>query len=276
MTSDIQHILRRHEHANGVVTYRSDRLREVGVRHAFSTRIGGLSEGPFASLNLGYLTKDDAPDDNTSVAENFRRLRRAIGCERDIRVQARQVHGNRVWTPPAEPLRLRETPEADAIASDRPGTMLTIRVADCVPILMSSRDGKAVAAVHAGWRGIVAGVLPAAVRAMEERFGADPASIIAAIGPCISAEHFEVGPEVADAFRESDLAEVIDEQPDTRPHIDLSAAAALQLQRSGVLPDRIDSSDRCTYRDAGEFFSHRRDRGRTGRMAAVIAPGAKP
>lgn len=261
-------MLERIEHPNGLVTYQSPRLREIGVIHAFSTRVGGVSDGPYASLNLGPLTKGGYTDHNTSVSENFRQLRKAIGAERTMRTVVKQVHGCEIWRPPPEPVRAGEEPEADAMVTENPLHLLVIRVADCVPILLASKDGRRVAAIHAGWRGLVTGVIPNTV----ERFGPVGA---AAIGPCISAEHFEVGEEVVAEFDEANLNDTVDRTAYTKPHIDLRAAARLQLERAGVV--EVDTTNRCTYRDADEFFSHRRDvthQGQltTGRMAAVILP----
>jgi len=265
-------MIRRIEHDNGVVTYQSDLLRGIGVPHAFSTRIGGVSSPPYDSLNLGYLTKETAPDNNTDVAENFRRLRAAVGLQRRMRVQVRQVHGPGVHIASPEPQRLRDAPAADAIVGDLPQTMLTIRTADCVPVLLSSRDGTVVAAIHAGWRGIVAGVIGTAIATMRARFGVAAGELLAAVGPCIGISAFEVGEEVADEFVRAGLAGAVRRETAAQPHIDLSAAVTAQLAGCGLSAGSIECCDRCTFRDADDFFSHRRDCGRTGRMAAVIAP----
>lgn len=254
--------LERVEHPGGIVTYQSPRLRAAGVVHAFTTRLGGVSTGPYASLNLGPLAKGSGGDFNTSIAENYRRLRRAMGVERLPRVECRQVHGGEVWHPRKDLVKPADAPCADAIVCDTPGRLLVIRTADCVPVLLASRDGRQTSAIHAGWRGVVADVAPNAVRAMS-------GDVIAAIGPCIGVDHFEVGEEVAQAFDAAGLGDAVVRSPGTRPHIDLVRAVTVQLQRCGVA--EIDATDRCTYRDAAEFFSHRRDAGVTGRMAAVIA-----
>lgn len=276
-------MLERVEHENGVVTYQSPLLGAAGVAHAFSTRIGGVSPPPYGTLNLGVLEKDPATDGNTNIAENFRRLRRALGVERHVRAQVRQVHGKEVWSPPppppeGRPVRLKDAPCADAMVTDRPGNLLVIRTADCVPVLLASRDGAVVAAVHAGWRGVVAGVIPQTLRALQTRHGLVPQDLIAAIGPCISAEHFEVGPDVGQAFAAAGLMNAV-EQRGPKPHVDLQEAVDEQLRHAGFAIEAIDRNDRCTYRDEAEFYSHRRDvthrGGRdTGRMAAVIAPRA--
>jgi purine-nucleoside/S-methyl-5'-thioadenosine phosphorylase / adenosine deaminase len=261
----------RTEHGHGVVTYQSPLLQGVGVPHGFTTRLGGVSPEPYASLNLASLRKDPDADANTNVAENFRKVRKALGCRQHIRVQVNQVHGKDVWLPPAKPVRPMDAPRADAVVSDRAGQLLMVRVADCVPVLLSDKDGRVVSAVHAGWRGIIAGVIGSAVGALTRLSGADASCVVAAVGPCIGVNRFEVGPEVAQAFDEAGLADAVNNHDWDRPHVDLPAAVAHQLQRAGVHSPRIDRTDRCTFDHAGDFFSHRRDHGRTGRQAALIA-----
>jgi polyphenol oxidase len=265
-------MLRRRQHPNEVVTYFSPLLEEAGVPHGFSTRIGGLSRGPFASLNLAQTSggpSTESGDSDDAVPRNYDLLRQALGVRDHALIWCRQVHG--CVTTLAPPTSQDAHPDADALLSDKKELLLSVRVADCVPILLASADGRAVAAVHAGWRGIMLGVIPAALGAMRERYGVAPGKLLAAIGPCISAEHFEVGPEVADAFDKADLSHAVIRTGFPKPHIELARACAAQLERAGVPAGSIDRTDRCTYRDADEFFSHRRDKGRTGRMAAVIA-----
>lgn len=272
-------MLERTEHEGGVVTYQSPLLREWGIVHGFSTRLGGVSPEPYASLNLGPLVKG-VGDANTSISENYRRLRRALGLERRPRAEVRQVHGWDVWLVEGRPVRLEDAPRADALVTADATRMLTIRTADCVPVLLASRDGRAVGAVHAGWRGVVAGVVEATVRAMRERLGVDAAELLGTIGPCIGGEAFEVGPEVVAAFDAAGLKEAkVPDGEDGKPRLDLRAAVRLQLLRAGMAAELIDTTDRCTYRDAEAFFSHRRDvthhgRRDTGRMAAVIVARA--
>lgn len=264
-------MLQRIEHANAVVMYQSPMLSSVGVLHGFSTRLGGVSRGAYASLNLGPLIKQGG-DDNTNIAANFRKFRTAIGCKRHRRVTCDQVHGAAVWWPPAEPIKPADAPQADAILTNHAVLMLVIRTADCAPILLADKSGGVVAAVHAGWRGVVADVLGETVRAFSQRCNLAPGRLIAAIGPAISAAHFEVGLEVAQQFERAGLGDAMDRRLGGKPHIDLPRAAMMQLQRAGVDADRIDRTDRCTFRDEAEFFSHRRDQGVTGRHAAAIAP----
>lgn len=268
-------MLERVTHENGVVTYQSPLLRAAGVAHAFTTRLGGVSEPPFDSLNLGTLAKDSEHHENTNVAENFRRLRRALGLERVPRVEVKQVHGSAVWTPPADPVHPRDVPCADAIVTARPNQLLAIRTADCVPILLASRDGKVVAAVHAGWRGVVAGVVKKTLFTIYAEHRLIGNDLVAAIGPAISRRHFEVDADVAREFAAAGLMDAtIEGGP--KPHVDLPAAVHEQLRSADVPIDAIDRGDQCTYTNETEFFSHRRDvthRGlpATGRMAALIA-----
>lgn len=268
-------MLERIAHSNGVVTYQSPLLRGIGVPHAFTTRIGGLSKGHYATLNLGSLAKFIG-DDNTAVAANFRKLRQAIDCPKHVRASVRQSHGRDVWCAPAHPVKPADSPEADSVIVQHPGVLALVRTADCVPVLLTSQDGQVVAAVHAGWRGVVAGVIEATLNKMTTACDKAPRHITAAIGPCISAAHFEVGREVAKQFDEVGLSAFVDHESHSRPHIDLPAAVKHQLIRHGVDERSIDVTDRCTYRDEDEFFSYRRDvthRGQsgTGHMAAVVA-----
>lgn len=264
-------LLERIEHSNGIVTYQSPRFRERGIRHAFSTRVGGVSPAPFDSLNLGNPGSGPI-DDLTNIDRNFERLQEAIGCTGSRRVRVSQVHGKRVhqatgdetWNPPLH--------EADAIISARADTLIAIRVADCVPILLADASGRYVAAVHAGWRGVVANVVVETVDELGRVFGCKVHELLAAVGPCIGRDAFEVGPEVADEFVGAGLADAVVPIEDANPHVDLVQSVVSQLQRAGV--ELIDVTDRCTYRDRDEFFSHRRDQGRSGRLAASIIASA--
>lgn len=262
-------MLERTQHHNGVVTYQSPLLRALGVVHAFSTRIGGISKPPYDKLNLGPLDKGDDSDANTSVAENFRRLRAALDIPKAMRFDVRQVHGRAVWPAPPAPVRPCLVPCADAIVTAHPNQMLTIRTADCVPVLLSSSDGSVVAAAHAGWRGIVAGVLNSTLDTLRLEHGVQPADLTAAIGPHISAANFEVDEEVAAEFEQAGLAAAVVREGYPKPHVDLQQAALTQLAAAGVPLERIDTTDQCTYANAEEFFSYRRGHP-TGRMAAVI------
>lgn len=275
----------------GLIT--SPSLSEIGVPHAFTTRMGGVSVAPFDSLNFGNpgeLPPGVARDPKSNIERNFHIVLDALACASRRIVQVHQVHGAEVLVEPSrEPRRATKasTPpsladargsvvwgevKADAIVTDDPSCVVAIRVADCCPVLLTSTDGRIVAAVHAGWRGVIAGVATAAVAQMR-RLGAG--EMVGAIGPCISAAHFEVGPEVVEEFRRTlgDLAPIHRESRDTgKGYIDLRAALRLQLVRARV--DTIDVLAGCTLADESLYFSHRRDRGVTGRMIGIIGPKA--
>src|SRR4051812_36410770 len=199
-------MLQRTVHPNDVVTYQSPLLAAAGVKHAFSTRVGGMSSKPFDALNLGNPGGEVVQDSLENIRENYRLLQEGIGCDATIlRAWVRQVHGRAVELIEREPENeYGETLEAeirdrfsgqlaaDALVSVVPGVLLTIRTADCVPILLASSDGKVVGAVHAGWRGVVGDVVGKAVRVMREA-GAVEGSIVAAIGAGGSGGDFLVG-----------------------------------------------------------------------------------
>lgn len=239
---------------------RSTLLQEAGFRHAFSTREGGVSEGPFASLNLARTVGDD-PE---AVAENTRRFAAALECDRLYEVS--QVHGRQVERVRGEDVLEVRRREADALVTDAPGAAVAVRTADCVPILLADPETGAVAAVHAGWRGVAQRIL---FEALDALGAADP---IAAIGPHIRLDAFEVGPEVAEALSAAVPNAQIVEAREPRPHVDLSAAVRAQLAEAGVT--RVDDVGGCTHAEPARFFSHRRDAGRTGRqLSAIVARG---
>jgi len=263
--------------SNGLAILASPLLSAAGFLHAFSTRGGGASGPPFDTLNLQSVQAnarnpdEGARDRDEAIRENHARLAAAAGLGRDAVVaDLSQVHGCAVARA-YDALRARVP--ADALTSVRGGPAVLVRVADCVPVLLADPKSGAVAAVHAGWRGVVAGVVPAAVDALG-RLGADPRHLVAAVGPCISAKHFEIGPEVAKELANADLAASVVAPGVHGPkhHADLVLAVRTQLERCGVAPANIDAEPPCTYADRARFFSYRRDGARSGRLAAIIAP----
>ena len=256
----------------GVRYYASAKLEAIGVRHAFSTRIGGISPAPFDSLNLGNPNGCALQDDYDRIWKNYARLSSSIDCPAEPPLRVHQVHGAEVASVSAGG-EFDTSCKADAIVSEDRERVISVRTADCVPLLFSSGDGRMVAAVHAGWRGIVAGVIPAVIGRMTEGRCAG-GSIVAAIGPCIGRDAFEVGDAVAEEFRKAfGKSAVVGMSQEGKAVIDLRLAARLQLLAAGVGEENIDTTDRCTVTHRDEFYSHRRDRGVTGRMAAIIAPG---
>ncbi len=257
--------------SDGVVFYRSSLLAAAGSPHAFSTRLGGVSEAPFDSLNLGNPSGQSVQDSPDHIRQNYQRLLQAAGFDRQILTRVSQVHGTHVIEATRETAELPVV-EADGIITSDSQCAVSVRVADCVPVLLASRDGRRVAAVHAGWRGVVAGVVP---RAAEQLCGTAhlAGELLAAIGPCIGLDAFEVGPEVLEQFVRTWGKEApIRSTAGGKGLVDLRQTVAIQLRRFGVPPEQIDISACCTWRDSEEFYSHRRDRGLTGRLAAVMAP----
>jgi YfiH family protein len=262
-------LARRMSH-DGVVFYSSPLLEQHGIPHAFSTRIGGVSPAPFDSMNLGNPNGCAVQDHTDHIAQNYRRLMRAIGCEHLPRYYLHQIHGDLVSV--VEGDDFSNSTKGDALVTAQPNRLLSVRIADCCPVLLATPDGRAVAAIHAGWRGAVGGVIAAAISKLRAIADVQPTTLLAAIGPCIGFDAFEVGPEVLTEFEKVFGHEApIRHDANGKGHVDLPTACKLQLLRAGVNADRIDTTDRCTFRDADEFFSHRRDRGVTGRMSALIA-----
>lgn len=244
-------MLQRCEDSDGLTYYRSPLLARARIPHLFTTRLGAERR----ELDLASL------DERTRE-----RLSAAAGTSASRFVRVHQVHGADVLVVGTGELP-DERQHADALVTERAGVLVGVHVADCVPVLLARRDGRRVAALHAGWRGLVAGVIPRIMDAL----GAG--EYLAALGPCIGGERFEVGPEVVAAFVRAGLAAVVRHRPNERAHIDLSAAAELQLRERGV--ELLDATDRCTYRDGGDFYSYRRDvthggAARTGRLGAWI------
>jgi len=254
----------------GVVFYSSPLLENHNIAHAFSTRLGGISPPPFDSMNLGNPNGCAVQDQTDRIAENYRHLMHAIGCENLPRFYLHQIHGSVVAV--VDRADFSNSTKGDALVTAQPGLVLSVRVADCCPVLLATPDGHAVAAIHAGWRGAVGTVIQSAVAKLVEISTVKASSLIAAVGPCIGFDAFEVGPEVLAEFERVFKDEVpIRHHANGKGRVDLATACRRQLIGSGVSPDRIDVTDRCTHRDAREFFSHRRDMGVTGRMAALIA-----
>lgn len=217
----------------------------LNVRTLITTRTGGMSLPPYSSLNLGGHVGDEAQH----VAENRNRVRALLP---DEPVWLNQIHGNLV-------VNLDETAtlDADGAYTRRPNIVCAIMTADCLPVVFAGRN--CVAAAHAGWRGLAAGILERTVNALEGD------ARIAYLGPAIGQDAFEVGEEVLDAF--ADESSAFRRGSHGKWHADLYAIARMKLEKSGI--SGIYGGDYCTYRDASRFFSYRRD-GKTGRMGTFI------
>ena len=233
------------------------------IRAAFSLRSGGVSDSPYDSLNVGIHVGDDP----LRVAQNRHRLRAALDLPAEP-LWLDQVHGTDVLgadAPGVAPRAPDGRPQADAVVTHRAGVVCCIQVADCLPLLLAARDGSAIGAAHAGWRGLAAGVIEKTVQAMRIA----PAELVAWLGPCIGPARFEVGDEVRAAFLLHDAAAAVAFRRNTRGRwlCDLATLARARLAALGV--GAVSGGEWCTASDAARFFSHRRD-GRSGRMAALL------
>lgn len=224
------------------------------VRALVTTRAGGVSAGPWASLNLG----DHVGDDPAAVAENRRILRARLPAEPHW---LRQVHGTRC----VDAALATADSEADAAFVRHPGAVCAVLTADCLPVLLCDAAGTVVAAAHAGWRGLAAGVIEATVRAMD----VPGEQLMAWLGPAIGPQNFEVGGEVRATFTAHDpaAAAAFAVRPGGKWLCDIYGLARQRLAVLGVR--RVAGGDFCTVREAGRFYSYRRD-GATGRMASTI------
>jgi YfiH family protein len=257
-------------------------LAEAGVAHGFSVRTGGVSVAPYDSLNVGAAVGDD-PE---AVRANKRLLLETAGVLPSLLSTVNQVHGDRVVFARMQgdvPMVTSETNgaglegrvDADALVA-HPGAAVGVRTADCVPILVFDPQSRAAAAVHAGWRGTVAGIVNRAVDALVESFGARRESLIAAIGPSIGRCCFEVGDDLAERFTSDERfgAEVLFRHGASgKPTVDLFHSNRLLLNRAGLRAEHIELLERCTSCERDLFFSHRRDAGQTGRHLAFILAG---
>jgi len=288
----------------------SSRLAELPwLTHAFSTREGGVSRPPCAGLNLGFTSSDR----RERVEENRRRFLQQVGGNDFAPAAARQIHSSHtfmvkrsgaadlLYQLPGTQAPLpapSEAPAGDGLMTTELGILLTIRIADCLPVLLVDPHQRVVSAVHAGWRGAQARIIEKSVGDMRRVFATDPGEVIAALGPSIRACCYEVGEEVVEAFHASFTS--ADEfflplplRPETASdrysmlflnsyppghapehvpvgRLDLIAVARHQLASAGVLPNNVFIADYCTACRTDLFFSHRREGGSTGRQVAAI------
>ena len=256
------------ENENGLVYMRSELLP---ARHAFTTRLGGVSRGEWATLNLG----SNRGDDPEAVRENYRRVAALLGAGIDGCCVTKQVHGNevRVVTEADRHVCMSTVPyEADGLVTNVPGLPLLCFIADCVPVLLCDPVSGVIAAVHCGWRSSVGDILGVALGRMET-LGAHSADIRAAIGPSIGSCCFETDRDVPDAIEAwlgGDTAGLFRLRADGKYLVDLRASNARRLMQLGVPAAQIDISTECTYCSHDKYWSHRYTRGRRGSQAAGI------
>jgi YfiH family protein len=254
----------------------SSLLRAAGFRHAFFTRRGGVSAGPYESLNFSISVGDD-PE---SVAANFTRAASALGVDEERLFFLSQVHGAAVEVlserdvHQTQARRAIAEREGDALATNVPGVACGVRTADCVPILVADRRSGSVVAIHAGWRGVVRGAVGAGVRRLAGLSGSRTSEFVAAIGPHIGPHAFEVGEDVAIELEQAASGVACVDRSGPKPLVALAPIVRQQLLIEGLLPDAVDQVPGCTFSDRERFFSFRRDGKVGGRhYSAILARG---
>ncbi len=251
------------ETIDGFTIYRFDSLVTEGLTHAVFSRLGGVSVGPLAELNVGHSVGDDA----AAVAENHARIYHHLGLSADLVTSAQQVHGNRVAVVNAIDAG-RVFPNTDALVTRTPALPLMLRFADCQPILFYDPTRHALGLAHAGWRGVALGIARRVVETMQGAFGTRPEVLKVGLGPAVGPCCYHVGQDVASAMSYAlpDWRKVMRPQGEGWV-LDLPAANAQQLDAAGV--QHIERADLCTACHTSEFFSHRAENGLTGRFAVV-------
>ena len=245
-------------------------LRAHGfIIHAFSTRLGGVSEPPYTSLNLGF----GSGDSRTCVLRNRARFGQAVGINADDLTTLRQVHGNGVivLTKATDPQRVQGSP-ADGLITNRPRLPLGVITADCFPVVLAAPSLPAVGIVHAGRKGIAAQVVPAAIALMCQAFDVSPGGVFAAIGPGIGRCCYEVDDASAEPFLSQFTSDAAVYRPSRPGHLylDLQQAILLQLRATGVPSTHVWSAGLCTACHPQWFYSYRREGPRSGRMLNVV------
>jgi polyphenol oxidase len=251
-------------------------LEEAGFANGFSTRVGGVSDFPENSLNLAGFDEDSSEN----IYENRRRFLAAFSGEYEL-ATAWQVHGDGVKVLKSDQDVKHSEERFDALVSAREHTLVGVKTADCVPVLIGDPVTRSFAAIHAGWKGTAAAIVVRAIETMEAEYDADPGNFIAAIGPSATCENYEVGEDVIERFQK----QVPDHQKyfrETRPGhalVDLKLANRDLMTAAGIDPENIHTAPFCTIARTDLFFSYRKEKkkfGKTGRLLSVIGLGPTP
>ena len=272
---DNRHVLE--ENTDSVPYLEYPMLKDTGiVRHGFSTRLGGVSEGYYASMNLSF----DRGDKKEAVAENFRRIGEALGVRCEDMVLSRQTHTTnvRIVTDADRGkgiTRERDYTDVDGLVTNVPGICLVTSYADCVPLFFVDPVKKVIGLSHSGWRGTVGKIGRKTVELMHERFGSDPADILATVGPSVCMDCYEVSGDVIEKFKEAFSENWWDqlfyEKPDGKYQLDLWKANELIFQESGILPEHIAVTNICTHCNSDILYSHRAAGDKRGNLCAFLA-----
>ncbi len=259
---------------DGVVYLTFPKLEQAGLKHGFSTRMGGVSEGYLGTMNLSFTRGDDP----AHVRENFRRIAAAIGfCEEDL-VFSRQVHGTRIRKVTAkdkgEGIRRETVPDVDGLATNVAGVPLFTSYADCVPLLFYDPVKSVAAMAHSGWRGTVMRIGAKMVHFLEEEYGSRASDLLVVIGPSICKNCYEVGEDVAEEFRRAFLPEqfsqIFEEKGQGKYQLDLWKANEILLLEAGIQKEHLDITDLCTCCNSDKLFSHRASHGRRGNLGCFM------
>lgn len=259
---------------NGLIHFTADSLDDAGgAVHGFSTRVGGVSQGDFDSLNLGVNRGDDLEH----VKENYRRFCGAVGANMEKMAFSHQVHKDAIRVVTSADMgkglyRDRDY-DADALVTDIPGLPLVIFTADCIPVLLYDPVRRVVGAAHAGWRSTVLGIAGKTAQLMQSHYGCRPGDLLAAIGPGISKECFETREDVPNAMLEAigpGAFPYLESLPSGSFRVDLKGLNALSLERAGLAPEHVSVSGLCTACHPDLFWSHRLTGDQRGSLAALI------
>ena len=252
-------------------------FRDTGlVTDGFSTRLGGVSEGCFSSLNLSF----DRGDDRAAVEENFRRMGEALGVRCEDMVLSQQTHTTNIRIVTDEDrgkgiTRERDYTDIDGLITNVPGICLVTTYADCVPLYFLDPVKKVIALSHSGWRGTVGKIGKKTVELMHDNFGSDPADILAAVGPSVCQDCYEVSADVTDRFKEvfdrSAWDELFYEKPDGKYQLDLWKANEKIFLEAGIREDHIAVTNVCTHCNSGILYSHRAMGDKRGNLCAFLA-----
>ncbi|MCD4686644.1 MAG: peptidoglycan editing factor PgeF [Anaerolineae bacterium] len=250
-----------------IVYYRFDQWANATLTHGVFTRRGGVSNAPWASFNLGGTVGDDL----AAVRENHRRMYAVLDLDASRACTVWQVHSADTVVVHNPVQHRRWLARADGMVTNRPGVPLTMRFADCTPILLHDPVRHVIGIAHAGWRGTVLGAGVSILHTMTAAFGTQPADVQTGIGPSIGPDHYQVGEEVVAAVQEvfGHADSLITRAADGSAYLNLWTANRLALERAGVT--QIEVAELCTATRTDEFYSHRAENGRTGRFGAVIA-----
>ena len=262
----------------GAVPYLSfPMFRDTGlVTDGFSTRLGGVSEGCFSSLNLSF----DRGDDRAAVAENFRRMGEALGVRCEDMVLSQQTHTTNIRIVTDEDrgkgiTRERDYTDIDGLITNVPGICLVTTYADCVPLYFLDPAKKVIALSHSGWRGTVGKIGKKTVELMHDNFGSDPDDILAAVGPSVCQDCYEVSADVIDRFKEVFDRSVWDElfygKPDGKYQLDLWKANEKIFLEAGIRKEHIAVTNVCTHCNSGILYSHRAMGDKRGNLCAFLA-----